>query len=185
MLTRISLTATALGCLSIWVISESVMSRAEAAERRVTNHKPYVTWSGPRSDVGKRSVELIKTKEHWEKTWLKHAGAPKQKSKVHGNDMPEIDFEHCMVVAVFQGSGWNSDGVSFESIEESADRLLIRFDDKSYQTSGPNGGGVRVTPFGIIVIRRIEKPVVLQEDVQSLIGGPPKWKERARFKPDA
>ena len=61
------------------------------------------------------------------------------------------------------------------------DARTIRFDDKSYQTEGPNGGGKRVSPFGFFVLPRTELPIVLQQNVQSLIGEPPQWQERARL----
>ena len=50
--------------------------------------------------------------------------------------------------------------------------LRVRFDHKSYQTSGPDGGGERVQPFGMFVIPRTDKPIVLEENTQGLIGKP-------------
>jgi hypothetical protein len=66
-------------------------------------------------------------------------------------------------------------------VTDEAAQRVVRFDHKSYQTAGPGGGGERVTPFGFFVMPRTAAPIVLEENVQSLIGKPPEWKERARL----
>jgi len=37
--------------------------------------------------------------------------------------------------------------------------------------------------IGFFVIPRTDRSIVLEEDVQNLLGKPPVWKERARFEP--
>ena len=94
--------------------------------------------------------------------------------------MPEVDFTHCEVVAVFAGDGWNSDGIQAISIVEEPDYRRFRFDHLSYQTEGPDGGGRRVAAYGFFVLPRTDLPLVLEENVQPLIGEPPVWKEVGR-----
>ncbi|MGQ0613093.1 MAG: hypothetical protein ACT4PV_05075 [Planctomycetaceae bacterium] len=40
---------------------------------------------------------------------------------------------------------------------------------------------MRATAYGFCVLPRSEKVLVVEEDVQGIIGASPKWKERARF----
>jgi hypothetical protein len=53
-----------------------------------------------------------------------------------------------MVNAIFRGNGWNSAGLQAVSIAENKGRLIFRFDEKAYQTAGPDGGGQVVTVYG-------------------------------------
>jgi hypothetical protein len=86
-----------------------------------------------------------------------------------------------MVVAVFQGNDVNSAGLKAVAILEEKDRLVLRFQNKSYQTMGYGqvDEGERVTVYGFFVLPRSSKTVVLEENVQNIIGQPPVWKERA------
>lgn len=78
-----------------------------------------------------------------------------------------------MVLAIFRGRGWNSAGVRAISIVEEQGRIVFRFHDKSYQTDGPDGRGKQGTAYAFFVIPRSTKAVVLEENVQGLIGKPP------------
>ena len=62
---------------------------------------------------------------------------------------------------------------------------MFRFDDRSFQTAGPapEGGRVRARPYGIFVLPRSDKALVLEENIQHLKNEPPKGREVARFKP--
>ena len=52
---------------------------------------------------------------------------------------------------------------------------------RGYQTAGPDGGGKRATPYGIFVLPRSDKELVVEEGVRTLKNEPPKWNELARF----
>ena len=86
-----------------------------------------------------------------------------------------------MVIAVFQGSGWNSAGLNAVAVLEDKEGIVLRFRDKFYQTMGPgpDGGGQQTTVYGFFVLSRSGKTVVLEEDVQNIKGQPPVWKKRA------
>ena len=145
---------------------------------------PYVAWSGAHSKVEDKRFVRITSEEKWIDLWLDHVGMKKKgpyNKYYNPAGMPEIDFKRCMVVGVFQGKKWNSAGVIAVSIREEGECIRIRFDDKSYQSSGPDGGGVRVTPFGLFLLPATSKALVLEEDVQGLKNKGPEWKERARF----
>lgn len=86
-----------------------------------------------------------------------------------------------MVVAMFHGERWNTERLELVSRDEDERRLRVRFRGRYYQTGGPDGGGVKVTAYGIFVLARSSKPLVIEEDVQNYKHHPPKWKEQARF----
>jgi hypothetical protein len=151
-----------------------------AAAQDAKETKPYVTLAGAASKIAAKEYDRITTHDELVKVWLRHMGADPARHNDFYNEagVPDVDFERCMVVAVFGGECINSAGIYAFSIAEEADRVLLRFDHRSFQ-SGPEGK--HATPFGFFFVPRSPKALVLEENVQSLIGGEPKWKERARF----
>jgi len=141
--------------------------------------KPIVLWWGAHSGVAERSYLRVATDDAWKALWVRHAGEHVE-TGYKLVKYPEVDFERCTVVAIFAGKIRNTTGLTIVSIDESDDRVLVRFDrtSKSYQT-GPKADDV--TPYAILVLPKTGKPIVLEEDVHSLIGAPPQWKERARL----
>ena len=144
---------------------------------------PLVTIHGEKSAIDKTHYVKVSDKAAWAKLWCQHIGKPFRGAySWHYNEsnVPNIDFKQCMVVAVFQGTKWNSAGVRVEEVLN-AEELTLRFDDLGFQTSGPDGGGVKNRPFGMFVLPRSDKVIVLEENVQSRIGKPPTWKARGKL----
>jgi hypothetical protein len=143
--------------------------------------RPYVTLTGTDSHVKERSCYRVMSQDEWIRTWHRHQGAKESKDYdlfYNPLGLPYIDFEKCMVIAVFQGSGWNSAGLqAAQSLEENA-RIVLRFEEKHYQTAGPGGGGKQVRVYGFFVLPRSSKTVVLEENVQGYRDEAPVWKER-------
>ncbi len=139
----------------------------------------FVHWWGAHSQIDSAGYSRIRTEEEWKKLWTRHAGevleTPYKIAKY-----PVVDFDRCEVLAVFTGKTANTRGLALASLVEEADRVLLRFDrtSRGYQT-GPESDAV--TPFLICVMPRTEMPVVVEEDVQDMKGGAPRWKERARL----
>jgi len=142
---------------------------------------PLVSLHGARSSVAKLRYERITTKEAWNKLWSEHAAGKSTKDHVVHSSTPTIDFKRCMVVAVFSGPAWNCDGHYVESTSDEGSHLRIRFDSYTYQTMGPDGGGQSVQPFGIWILPRSRKEILLEENVQGTLGAPPVWKEKQRW----
>ncbi len=140
-----------------------------------------VAWQGPDSAVTEPGYFRVGRQEDWVKLWEKHIGKPAQRDNVGRPFMPRVNFDRCMVVAIFKGDGWNSNGVTIESVSQDDERILLRFDESTFQTAGVDGGGVKCRAFGIFVLPRSDKPVVIEENVQGLKDHPDKWKERARL----
>lgn len=128
-------------------------------------------WSGANSRIEERTYVRISSEKEWEKLWERHLET----------ERPDVDFSRAMVIGIFKGKGMNSDGVVIASVAEDDDTIRFRFDDASYQTMGPGGGGRKVTAYGLFALPRSGKPVVLEENVQGLLGHPPVWRERARL----
>jgi hypothetical protein len=161
--------------LGLFALGLGIAAAQEAGER-----KPLVTLAGAESKIGEKEYDRITTHDELVKVWLRHVGADPARHDDFYNEagVPDVDFERCMVVAVFGGRCINSAGIYAVGVAEEADRVLLRFDHRSFQ-SGPEGK--RATPFGFFVVPRSSKALVLEENVQRLIGGKPEWKERARF----
>ena len=82
----------------------------------------------------------------------------------------------------FPGQRLNSAGLKAVAVLEEKDRIVLRFENKWYQTrDGASGGGEQATVYGFFVLPRSSKTVVLEENVQNYIGHPPVWKERIRL----
>lgn len=151
---------------------------------------PLVTWIGPKSLIREPKFMRAMNPGQWSQLWEQHAGNPPADS-VGTPFIPRVNFEKCMAVAIFQGATTNSNGVTIVSIADEANRILIRYDESTYQTSGGpsdgrdgaecRGGAVDVTPYGIFVVPRSNKPIVIEENVQGLKDEPVRWKERAKL----
>jgi hypothetical protein len=160
--------------------------RLFAAEATPPALRPCVVLTGADSQVKSPGYVRVESQKEWASVWHRHKGV--EETKEHDAffnplGLPGIDFDRYMVIAVFCGSGWNSAGVKAVSILDEKDRILFRFEGKWYQTAGPDGGGKKVNVYGFFVLPRTGKTVVLEENVQGLIGHPPVWKERAILVP--
>lgn len=139
-------------------------------------HKALLSWSGAHSQIDTPRYLRVVTSQDWETLWQSHLGnAPKD---APGSALPRIDFSQCMVVAVFLGASQNCRGVSVGSLVETKDALTLRLVWHTYQTLD---GSNDVTPFGIFLLPRNRKPLVLETNVQRLLNAPPIWKVQTRF----
>jgi hypothetical protein len=153
---------------------------AEDTAQKIT--RPLVTLTGTDSCVTHRSCFRVMSEEEWINILQRHKGEKESKDYDLQNNtrgLPIVDFKKCMVIAVFQGSGLNSAGLKATQILDENARIVLRIEDKSYQTMGPSGGGEKVSVYGFFVLPRSDKPVVVEENVQQYLGEPPVWKERA------
>jgi hypothetical protein len=140
------------------------------------NIRPYVTITGAESGVKERTYYRISSEPEWIKIWQRHKGV-----KETMNDDLYIDFEKCMVIAVFQGSGRNSSGLKTVFLQENKDGVVFRYEDKGYQTAGPGGGGKKVSVYGFFILPRSDKTVIVQESFSNMQGAPHRWEERVQL----
>lgn len=142
-----------------------------------------VTIAGSYSSVTKPRSERITTPGRWKDVWKEHMGDRAEKGALGWDRWPLIDFDRYMVVAVFAGTAVNVEAWEVESVVDLPDVLRIRYDAVSFQTASFNGEdrGSTTTSYGFFILPRSEREVVMEENVQGLIGKPPVWKERHRF----
>lgn len=93
----------------------------------------------------------------------------------------DVDFSQEALLIYYTGKGTNCSGYDDGGAFESDDAFTIRLEAYTYQS---DGNPPPEWPYGIIVVPRMtEKPYVIETNRQSLIGGPPMWKEARRFDP--
>ncbi len=124
-------------------------------------------FSGADSAIRTKEIVSARSFDELADLWRRHAP---------GKAAPDVDFTKEWVLGIFQGQGWNSVGVELVEILEQqggeGHRHIVRYDERMYQTEG---GGDRVTAFGIFVLNSVEDLIVVEENVQSLIGEPSLW----------
>lgn len=140
--------------------------------------KPVCVFTGANSQVMEEQFLRVSSQADWEETWHRHHGMSAQKAFEEMIDEFRVDFETHEVVAIFSGSGVNQRSLTVESMAEMEDRIHIQYDVWGYQT---HGGSNPSSAFGFIVIPKSPKRITLDENVQGLIGEPPKWRRRAEL----
>jgi hypothetical protein len=135
-------------------------------------------WSGRWSALAKPLRRLVGSEADWKASIIE----PMFTGTTDAPRFGAIDFEKSVVLVIANGDSWNCNGLDATAWEDDR-RILVRLHAQSFQTSGPDGGGQRVRPFGIFVLPRRDplKPVIVQRNEQGLIGGPAIWKELCRF----
>lgn len=146
--------------------------------------RPFASLTGPRSAIGEPIFVRVRDAEEWEKLWHRHTDG-KAEGEWIGRDAVEIDWSRCMVIGVFRGMSHNSNGERLASLLDRGQDIVVRYDSMSYQTASGFGDvedkGVDVTPYGLFLVARSDKPLVFEDNVQGLIGHPPVWKETFRL----
>ncbi|MFM9995505.1 MAG: hypothetical protein ACKVU4_06840 [Phycisphaerales bacterium] len=181
-MTTVKLTAGVCGLLMLGAAMGLAGRSAQIAQ--APGKVPYVSWIGAHSAIQESRYARVRDQKEWDKLWLEHTGqaAPAAVGVPAG---PEIDFGRCEVVACFRGKAKNSNGERVTAIDDLHDAVRIRFDSASYQTMslqpGAEDRGVDCVPFGIWLIERTNKQIIVEENVQGVIGAPPVWREQKRF----
>lgn len=127
---------------------------------------------------------LITDEAAWAKLWAEHTGIEATFSPPLRNAVPRMDFTRFMVVGVFRGKTVNSDGEIASGVLIGDDAVRVRYERSTFQTMSAGPGpdkGQQTQPFGIFVIDRSNKLVVLEEGRRSLKNQPLKWTEVKRF----
>ncbi|MFG0331437.1 MAG: hypothetical protein ACF8PN_16230 [Phycisphaerales bacterium] len=145
---------------------------------------PYVSYSGRVSAITDRRLLLIRDQESFDEMWRSHMGDRIERAGQGWPLTPTVDFNLCMVLAIFSGDRVNANGEQIESIKLESERLVVRYDTVTYQTAsiGATDRGEPARPYGIFVLPRIDTTVVVHENTQNIIGDDPVWTERATFR---
>lgn len=175
--------ADSLVFLSAAMISISLLSGWRAADP--PELPAPVQWMGQQSGITKARTVLVSDEATWERVFTEHMGKNLEHAPTSQPYIPEVDFRRYAVVCVFGGPMVNTSGIRMVSMTDLPDHHRLRYDAIKYQSEGPDGNaaGALPTPFGIFVIPRPVRTLVLEEDVNNLIGAPPVWTERERIEP--
>lgn len=177
--------ASFIGCTSAIGASPATTEHSRPAK----DLKPYVVITGMDSHIKEPGCFRVTSREQWVTLWLRHTGRESSDTFESKYDdfynpagVPDVDFDKCMVIAVFQGAGVNSAGLKAVSVEDVGRHIVFRFEDKAFQTGGvKDGGGVKVNVYGFFVLPRSTRPVVVEEGHRYMKPDTPVWRERARF----
>ena len=144
---------------------------------------PFVQWVGHDSLRAEPGYVLVRDETAWHDLWARHRGGPEGEGAIARHFAPKVDFDRCMVVAHFRGRVVNGDGEVVGEVREFDDHVRIRFESSTFQTFGfdDRGGAVNAQPYGIWVIERSDKPVVVERAVRALKKADVEWHEAARF----
>lgn len=138
--------------------------------------KPYVILSGTQSFIteGKLIIKgesyLIRSQKELTNLWLKHVSLPKDEydKKIKLMGVPQVDFENCMVVAIFYGSSLSLEGIEAVSIIEKEEIISFNLEER---TLGISLSG-NLSPYSFFIIQKHSKTIVLYH---SKLGGLREW----------
>jgi hypothetical protein len=155
--------------------------------------RPFLIWTGSNSKVMERGCFRITTREEWTDLWLRHTGqsAPALYRSGQFNHwavpdgVPQVDFTRCVVVAVFQGPKSDSAGFDIAGVVDQGEATMLRLVERWSQSAASSEPTppVPISVFGLFVLPRSNRPLVVEESVQHHLGKPLIWKEHVRFAP--
>jgi hypothetical protein len=162
----------------------SVSPTARAEEKDVST-KPLLLLTGADSRMDKTAYHRVASAEAFRKLWLRHLGKSEDGAFLERAPALAIDFDRCMVLAIFRCEKGYSRGLNVVSVAEGKETITLRFEDLGSQVAAPLGGALPVTSvtpaYAFVVLPSSTKSVVLEEAVRDLKDQPPAWKERARL----
>ena len=181
---RYSILALVVGVpLTIAALSVAALHVPNQVDISWTEAKPIVAWVGSYSAIEQRQYQRITNAKDWLTLWTEHQGERIERDSYGEPAIPAIDFETNMMLAIFRGKAWNVRSESLLDFSELENNIRIRFDARTYQTDGPAEDKDYTRAYGIWVLPRSTKSIMLIENVQGLIGGSPKWKTQHTFDP--
>ena len=145
--------------------------------------KPTAVFRGSHSLIKKERFVQVLTDDAWKKLWEEHRGKANHFTE-SGQEL-EINFQTHYVVAISTG---HCDWCSVNS-RTRGNVLHLGFEDGVNQTEGgppkltteEQARRDAVSPNAIIILPVSVRSVVIEQDVRSLLAGPPLWKLRTQF----
>ncbi|HEY4235407.1 MAG TPA: hypothetical protein VGM76_18395 [Lacipirellulaceae bacterium] len=147
-------------------------------EKQTPPSKALVAISGADSHVRKPTYERISTPEDWYRVWARHLGTTKDDAYC---SILEVDFDRCLVVAIFRGEETNIRGIRIDSLLESTDSIVIRFVRLGYQTAGSDNNKPPDRPYAFVIVPKTDKSIVLEQRIQAMGDQQQQWEECAQL----
>jgi hypothetical protein len=145
---------------------------------------PLVAISGTDSHVQQSLYKRVTSIKVWQQIWADHLG---KSVDDYYRPLFEVDFDRCLVIAIFRGEQIQTRQLKIEAVSENADSLTIRYWEIGYGVSlGPGESAPPPErPYAFIVLPKTDKKIILEEKVWSKEDAardrPPEWKEIARL----
>lgn len=161
------------------VAFQPLVSNATEGAQTKSSIKPLVAFSGANSHITEQSFRLISDDKEWKVVWARHLGTTPEDAYC---PRLAIDFQQCLVIAIFKGKVRNSRGIQLNSIAETVDLITVQFTTLGYQSTLATAKQLPETPFAFIVIPKMAKNIVIEEGVVSKRQPTAaEWKEVARL----
>jgi hypothetical protein len=147
------------------------LPHAEAREMRI--YKPFVVLAGAHSRIDKAEHHRITKQADLEKLWLRHAGKGERAA------VPVVDFDRCMIIAVFGGKRPSIAGLYPHFIADGISTVVNVAYASRPAAEAPKQAAT--TPFGWFIVERWTDRVTVKEFVPNANGQPAKRERRAEF----
>jgi len=153
--------ATAIALALTSAVALAVVARV--AEPGVRN-KPsdvdapfYTLEKGTKSGIKTAERVCIKEEEDYVALWRRHRAG-----SLVSDTAPPVDFEHCMVIAIFQGEGSSDSGfVEIDRVKQLPDKVLVMIHETSDQ-GNQKSDRTTTSSFHIARTAKSTLPVVFQ-----------------------
>lgn len=141
---------------------------------------------GPDSRAEDASILRIRSLDELRRAWNHHTGRAVDAPLDAPEAISRVDFATSEVLAIFGGEGFNSSGIQIVEATDEGDVRRVRYESLSFQTMSTrdddeSGGAVPAWEFGFFLLPKTQQDLLVEENVQSMIGEPPVWKLRARL----
>ena len=122
-------------------------------------------WSGNDSNISKREFAVAADSATWAEIWGRH--------QPDSSQVPEVDFEREMVLALFAGARDSCRALELVEIiddqRSNPEDYIIRFAADLYPVSRVKN------PYGIFVLSRTEARINLEENIEPMVNKPARW----------
>jgi RNA polymerase sigma-70 factor (ECF subfamily) len=142
--------------------------------------KPIVALHGEHSKIVKEKLLRITTADDWAALWIEHNYGAEflEKADRSAEQSVELSFDKVMAIAVFEGTGRQNYGFVVDSIIENDEKILVRIKKLSYSVVGDPPP---CEAWGVFVVPKSDKEVIVELDARTTRTGPAKWKEWKKF----
>jgi hypothetical protein len=163
------------GLLALRILGAAVFAVQAGGRDEQKVLRPAVEWHGQLSGIAVPKYVRITTGPEWMSLWRGHIGdsaSPATSDALR----PGINFDDYMVVGIFTGKQLGKGGVVLASITDEGGLIRLRFE----HTLAATRDRQEVLPYGIVVLPRSPKPIVIEENVSNF-GQQAVWKQRQRL----
>jgi hypothetical protein len=152
------------------------LKRDELDDSELTGKKidPLMTLKGRYSNIASARIQRVTSDQEWQALRKLHKQG-QGSANTFGDDLDIVqpEFDKQMAVAVFEGADQGGAGYRAYLINEDHERIVIRLALQGHQTIvGVNDA---TQAWGIFVVPRSEKEIVVERDVRDTMDAPPKW----------